>query len=202
LPHALISLPYIQGTTDIISKLLAKKIIKTIFKPYKTLKQLFRTTKDKLDPMLGPGVYQIPCSVSMFLIVTICLLSFLLNPWALSCEIRGREPIKGRDMCDLFRRDTIQLDRFERMPQGKKRFRNRRTIYPILYVAFLQEYFHNFGPCPFTILYFINYYIKPQTIAICRCVYLSMTLIAKLGIMCCGSVQGVEGAHNQRFYIG
>jgi predicted GIY-YIG superfamily endonuclease len=26
------------------------------------LKQLFCTTKDKSDPMLGPGVYQIPCS--------------------------------------------------------------------------------------------------------------------------------------------
>jgi hypothetical protein len=33
-----------------------------VFKPYKTLKQLFRTAKDKSDPMLGPGVYQIPCS--------------------------------------------------------------------------------------------------------------------------------------------
>jgi hypothetical protein len=43
-------------------KLLAKKNIKTVFKPYKTLKQLFRTTKDKSDPMLGPRVYQIPCS--------------------------------------------------------------------------------------------------------------------------------------------
>jgi hypothetical protein len=41
---------------------LAKKNIKTVFKPHKTLKQLFRTTKDKSDPMLGPGVYQIPCS--------------------------------------------------------------------------------------------------------------------------------------------
>jgi hypothetical protein len=62
LPHALISLPYIQGTTDRISKLLAKKNIKTIFKPFKTLKQLFRSAKDKTDPMLGLGVYQIPFS--------------------------------------------------------------------------------------------------------------------------------------------
>jgi hypothetical protein len=61
-PLALVSLPYIQGTTDHISKILAKKNIKTLFKPYKTLKHLFRTTKDKPDPMLGPGVYQIPCS--------------------------------------------------------------------------------------------------------------------------------------------
>jgi hypothetical protein len=51
-----------KGTTDHISKLLAKKNIKTLFKPYKTLKQLFRTAKDKSDPMLGPRVYQIPCS--------------------------------------------------------------------------------------------------------------------------------------------
>jgi hypothetical protein len=61
-PLALISLPYIQGTTDHISKILAKKNIKTIFKPFKTLKQSFRSAKDKSDPMLGPRVYQIPCS--------------------------------------------------------------------------------------------------------------------------------------------
>jgi hypothetical protein len=61
-PLALISLPYIQGTTDHISKILTKKNIKTIFKPFKTLKQSFRSTKDKFDPMLGPRIYQIPCS--------------------------------------------------------------------------------------------------------------------------------------------
>jgi hypothetical protein len=32
-----------------------------MFKPYKTLKQLFWFAKDKSD-MLGPGVYRIPCS--------------------------------------------------------------------------------------------------------------------------------------------
>jgi hypothetical protein len=41
---------------------LAKKNIKNLFKPFKTLKQLFRIAKDKYDPMLGQGVYQIPCS--------------------------------------------------------------------------------------------------------------------------------------------
>jgi len=40
-PCALLSLPYIQGTTDHITKFLAKKNFKTIFKPFKTLKQLF-----------------------------------------------------------------------------------------------------------------------------------------------------------------
>jgi hypothetical protein len=49
-PLALISLPYIQGTIDHISKFLAKKNIERMFKPYKTLKQLFRFSKDKSDP--------------------------------------------------------------------------------------------------------------------------------------------------------
>ena len=61
-PLTLLSLPYIQGTTDHISKILAKKNIKTVFKPFKTLKQSFKSSKDKFDPMLAPGVYQIPCS--------------------------------------------------------------------------------------------------------------------------------------------
>ena len=37
-PLALISLPYIQGTIDNISKILSTKNIKTLFKPHKTLK--------------------------------------------------------------------------------------------------------------------------------------------------------------------
>jgi hypothetical protein len=41
---------------------LAKKNIKTVFKPYKTLKQFFRIAKDKSNPMLGQGGYQIPSS--------------------------------------------------------------------------------------------------------------------------------------------
>jgi hypothetical protein len=61
-PVALISLPYIQGTTHWISKNLAKKNIKTLFKPYTNLKQLFRTAKGKSNPMQGLGVYQIPYS--------------------------------------------------------------------------------------------------------------------------------------------
>jgi hypothetical protein len=56
-PLTLVSLPYIQCITNHISKLLAKKNIKTLFKPYKTLKQLLKSDKDKFDPMLGQGVY-------------------------------------------------------------------------------------------------------------------------------------------------
>jgi hypothetical protein len=41
---------------------LAKNNIKTLFKPYNTLKQIFRKTKDKSNMMPGPWVYQIPSS--------------------------------------------------------------------------------------------------------------------------------------------
>jgi len=59
---SLISLPYIHGITDHISKIPAKNNIKTFFKPYKTVKNLFRTAEDKSNPMLGQRVYRIPCS--------------------------------------------------------------------------------------------------------------------------------------------
>jgi len=61
-PRVFLSLPYIQGTIDHIVKLLSKKNIKTVFKPYNTLNQLFRCAKDKSNPMLGLGVYMIPYS--------------------------------------------------------------------------------------------------------------------------------------------
>ena len=61
-PLSILSFPYIHGITYHISKLLIKKNIKTIFKPHKTLKQLFRRAKDKSNPFLSQGVYQIPCS--------------------------------------------------------------------------------------------------------------------------------------------
>jgi hypothetical protein len=49
-----LSLPHIQGTTDHISRILAKNNSKTYFKLCKTLEKLFKTAKDKSDPMLGP----------------------------------------------------------------------------------------------------------------------------------------------------
>jgi hypothetical protein len=60
-PHrALIFLSYIQGTIDQISKILAKKNIKTIFKPYKTLEQLFRNAKDKSNLGLAQEFTKFP----------------------------------------------------------------------------------------------------------------------------------------------
>jgi hypothetical protein len=61
-PLTLSSVPYILATTYHISNIFAKKNIKTLFKGYKILKQLFRTTKDESDSMLGLGIYKIPCS--------------------------------------------------------------------------------------------------------------------------------------------
>jgi len=61
-PLPSISLSYIQGITDHISNILAKQNIRTYLKLYKTLKQMFKTVKDRLDPMHSQGFYQIPCS--------------------------------------------------------------------------------------------------------------------------------------------
>lgn len=55
-------LPYIQGTTDRISKILQKHKIRTIFKPPKKIGQLLPNPKDPRAPLSNPGVYKIPCS--------------------------------------------------------------------------------------------------------------------------------------------
>jgi predicted GIY-YIG superfamily endonuclease len=55
-------LPYIQGVTDKIAKILNKKEIKTSFRPLNTIKQKMRSVKDKLDQHNFKGVYRIECS--------------------------------------------------------------------------------------------------------------------------------------------
>ena len=55
-------LPYIQNTTDRISKLLKKKGILTTFLPTKKISQQLRSAKDPRDPLLTPGIYKIPCT--------------------------------------------------------------------------------------------------------------------------------------------
>ena len=55
-------LPYIQGTTDKIAKLLRKKNIETTFSPPNCLRNMLDKAKDPIDPMLKKGVYSIPCS--------------------------------------------------------------------------------------------------------------------------------------------
>jgi hypothetical protein len=55
-------LPYIQGVTDKIARVLSKKEIKTSFKPLVTIKQNMRSVKDKIDPRKSKGIYKIECS--------------------------------------------------------------------------------------------------------------------------------------------
>jgi predicted GIY-YIG superfamily endonuclease len=55
-------LPYIQGVTDRIAKVLRKKEIMTSFKPPETIKQKMRSVKDKLDHHKCKGVYKVECS--------------------------------------------------------------------------------------------------------------------------------------------
>jgi hypothetical protein len=55
-------LPYIQGVTDRIARVLSKKEIKTSFKPLETIKHNMRSVKDKIDPHKGKGIYKIECS--------------------------------------------------------------------------------------------------------------------------------------------
>jgi len=55
-------LPYIQGTTDKIAKVLKKKKIKTIFCPPNSLRNLLDKAKDPINPKLRKGVYSFPCS--------------------------------------------------------------------------------------------------------------------------------------------
>jgi hypothetical protein len=61
-PNRKAYLPYIQGVTDKIAKILSKKEIKTSFKPHETIKQNLRSVKDKLDPHKSKGIYKIECS--------------------------------------------------------------------------------------------------------------------------------------------
>ncbi|XP_015124857.1 uncharacterized protein LOC107046694 [Diachasma alloeum] len=55
-------LPYLQGSTDHISKVLQKHDIRTIFKPPTKIGQMLHSTKDGRPPLSLPGVYKIPCS--------------------------------------------------------------------------------------------------------------------------------------------
>ena len=55
-------LPYIQGVTDKIAKILPKKDIKASFKPLVTIRQRMKSVKDDPDHLQQKGVYKINCS--------------------------------------------------------------------------------------------------------------------------------------------
>ena len=60
--EAKVLLPYIQGTTYKIAKVLRKRRINTIFFPPTSLRNNLDRAKDSIDPKLRKGIYSIPCS--------------------------------------------------------------------------------------------------------------------------------------------
>ena len=57
-----VNLPFIQGTTDKIAKILKKHKVSSYFKPLNTIRSSLKSVKDPIDPRDGKGVYIIPCS--------------------------------------------------------------------------------------------------------------------------------------------
>jgi hypothetical protein len=55
-------LPYIQGVTDKIAKVLRRKEIMTAFKPLITIRQRMKSVKDPIDHQQGKGIYKVSCS--------------------------------------------------------------------------------------------------------------------------------------------
>ena len=57
-----ITLPYLKGTTDIISKILRRNNITVAFAPKNTIRNLLDKAKDPIDPRQQKCVYKILCS--------------------------------------------------------------------------------------------------------------------------------------------
>jgi len=57
-----VHLPYVQGTTDKIARVLKKHNVPTTFRPLNTICKSLRSVKDPIDPKDMKGVYIIPCS--------------------------------------------------------------------------------------------------------------------------------------------
>lgn len=57
-----IQLPFIQGTTDKISRILKKHKVSSSFRPLNTIESSLRSVKDLVDPKSMKGVYIVSCS--------------------------------------------------------------------------------------------------------------------------------------------
>lgn len=55
-------LPYIQGVTDKMAKLFAKKDIRASFKPIMAIRKRMKSIKDDPDHLQQKGVYKVNCS--------------------------------------------------------------------------------------------------------------------------------------------
>jgi len=60
--HPGVHIPYIQGTTDRIARILKRFDIPSTFRPLRTIRNSLRSVKDPVDPKNMKGVYLIPCS--------------------------------------------------------------------------------------------------------------------------------------------
>ena len=57
-----VSLPFINGISHKISKILANKGIHSSFKPFSVVKHRIHSLKDPKDPLMESGIYKIDCS--------------------------------------------------------------------------------------------------------------------------------------------
>ena len=57
-----VQLPFIQGTTYKIARILRRHKVFSTFRPFKTIRGSLRSAKDHVDPKNMKGVYFIPCS--------------------------------------------------------------------------------------------------------------------------------------------
>lgn len=64
-PTRVAFLPYIQGVTDRIGKILRKNDIKSIFQSSGKISQMLPSPKDSLDTLSSKGVYRIPCTCGL-----------------------------------------------------------------------------------------------------------------------------------------
>lgn len=57
-----VHIPFIQGTTDKIDRILKRHNVPSSFRPLNTIRNSLRSAKDLVDPKDMKGVYVIPCS--------------------------------------------------------------------------------------------------------------------------------------------
>ena len=66
--ESIVVLPYIQGTTDKVAKILRKRKIRIAFSPPNSLRNMLDKAKDPIDPKHNKCVYVIPGSCGILYI--------------------------------------------------------------------------------------------------------------------------------------
>jgi hypothetical protein len=57
-----ITIPYIQGTSERLGRILLKNGFQVGFKPVRKIKDSLASVKDKIEPLQKEGVYRVPCT--------------------------------------------------------------------------------------------------------------------------------------------